>query len=429
MRIAVHGKPSLSGDYYPSGNGNAAVATIAAALMSSEQVKLENVPHSHSVTKMLNVAEQLGTTIQAENSTLQLETPHIQSRVLENEITEQLSAGILFLAPILARRRYARLEWLQPMSRLYPHLTALRDLGLLIETDGNAVNITAEPWDYAEVVLTWPSVTATNLVAMLAATLGKKTVIYNAACEPHVRTVQLQLVQMGANIEGIGSNLLTIHGLHGEDGKEANVTLPFDHVEIASIATIAAITGGQVAIHNIYPPDLNMILKVFERLGMQFYLQRSKKNTLHTLHIPQQDTLIAQPFADNTVSVDTAAWPGFPSDLVAITTVLASQVRGTSLIHERLYNNRLLFVDKLKAMGAKILLCDPHRAIVIGKSPLRGEYIDSPDVRVGMALLAAALCADGESVIDNADLIERHFANVTDKLNQLGANIQELPYD
>lgn len=423
MRIAVQGQTALQGDYIPSGNSNAAIATIAASLLTEAPVTLQRVPSTLSTDQMLQVAEQLGATISRTNSTIQIQTSHIQSRALPPSLMNSVPASLLFLPAILTRRRHAHLAWEQSSPRIYPHLAAMRDLGLAIEPDTTGATITATPWDTAELVLPWPSVTATALVCMLAATLGTKTTLYNAASEPHLRILQHQLVQMGAKIEGIGSNLVTIHGIKGQL-QGADVNLPFDHIEIASVAVLAAITGGQVSIHHVHLADNRMMLKVYERLGLRYYLQKTDDDFSRILHIPEQESLQVQVVGEGTLPIDTAPWPGFPSDLVAITTVLATQARGTTLIHEKLFDNRLLFTDKLKAMGAQVLLCDPHRAIVIGKSQLYGEYIDSPDVRVGMALLGAALCAKGESIIDNAELIERSFEQVIAKLKQIGACIE-----
>ncbi|MBZ0316086.1 MAG: UDP-N-acetylglucosamine 1-carboxyvinyltransferase [Anaerolineae bacterium] len=426
MQLTIEGQAPLHGDYHPSGNSNAAIATLAASLLTDAPVTLRRVPNAQNVANVLEIARQLGATItEIEPGTLQIQTPHVKSRVLDLTTTRRAPASMLFLAPMIARRRHVRIEWAESLSRIRTHMTALRDLGQEIEIDGTAVNLTAVEWDTKSILLTEMSVTATALVCMLAAALGKQTTIYNAASEPHLRTLQQQLVQMGARIEGIGSNLLTIYGI-GENFKGTTIDLPSDHIEIASIAAIAAMTEGHITIHDVHPPDLQMILKGYERLGLNFYLEAPKNgNGKHILHIPEQQNMRVARLADETdVSIDTAPWPGFPSDLVAMAAVLATQTRGTTLIHEKLYDNRLLFTDKLKGMGAQILLCDPHRAIVIGKSHLRGEYIDSPDVRTGLGLFAATLCAEGKSTIDNAELMNYVFENVVQKLITLGAQIQ-----
>ncbi|MCI0710123.1 MAG: UDP-N-acetylglucosamine 1-carboxyvinyltransferase [Chloroflexi bacterium] len=426
MQITVNGRSTLDGDYYPSGNSNAVLASIAASLITDAPSHLERVSNSQRTSQMLDIARQLGSEIIWDSpSSLTIQTPHIQTRNLDFAITSQVPASVLFIAPIIARRRHARLEWDSSISRLYSHLTALRDLGQEIEIDGDAINIVGNTWDEQSIILAEMSVTATALVCMLAAVLGRKTSIFNAASEPHLRILQHQLVQMGAKIDGIGSNLLTVHGIAAEP-RGASVTLPPDHIEIASIAALAAITPGQISIHDVYLPDMQMILKVYERLGMQFYLQApTNGSNLHTLHIPEQTALrAARRVEESDVAVDTAPWPGFPSDLIATTTVLSTQTSGTTLIHEKLYNNRMFFIDKLKAMGAQIVLCDPHRAIVIGRSTLRGEYIDTPDVRTGLAMLIAALCAKGESVIDNAQVFNYVFDGVVEKLQAINADIK-----
>ncbi|NDJ86874.1 MAG: UDP-N-acetylglucosamine 1-carboxyvinyltransferase [Chloroflexi bacterium] len=425
MRIAVQGRVSLRGDYHPSGNSNAAIGAIAAAMLTEAPTSLKRFPRTRSTEAMLNVAQQLGTTIVEDKAnTIQLLTPHIQTRILDPTMTRDIAASILFLAPMIIRRQHARIDWLRPINRLHTHLTALHELGQTVDVEGHHITVTAERWDTAELVLTWPSVTATALVCMLAAGLGRKTTIYNAASEPHLRLLQHQLVQLGAQVEGIGSNLVTIFGWGDKPGP-ADVELPTDHIEIASIAAISAMNEGQVDIHDVYLPDMRMILKVYERLGMDYYLENTPENGDHQiLHIPEQRHLKISRASGDTPTIDTAPWPGFPSDLMAITTVLATQARGTTLIHEKLFDNRLLFTDKIKAMGGNILLCDPHRAVVFGHSPLRGEYIDSPDVRVGLALLAAALCAEGETIIDNAQLIDWAFHDITTKLSTLGAKIE-----
>lgn len=424
MRISVEGNAPLRGTYTPSENSNAAIGVIAASMLTDAPSLLHRLPSTLSIQKMVSIAQHLGLKWHEAESPIRLETPHIQTRTLEMALTSHFAPSVLFIAPMLARRQNATLEWDDSITRLYTHLTALRDLGLPVKVDGNRIEIAAERWESREIILIESSVTATTLVCMLAATLGQKTIIHNAASEPHVRIVQQQLTQMGARIEGIGSNLLTIYGTTSLQG--ATLTLPVDHIEIGSIAIIAALTRGQLSIQNVYLPDIRIILKVFERLGVHFFLENTQDD-LYTLHLPEQELIRANPQADIAeVNVSTAPWPGYPSDLIAMTTVLATQIRSTTLIHEKLFPNRLLFTDKLKAMGAQIVLCDPHRAIVIGKNNLRGEYMDTPDVRTGLALLAAALCAEGQSIIDSAELINRTFENVVDKLTALGARIQFL---
>lgn len=417
MRIRVSGGTPLQGTFTPSGNSNAALAMIAAALLTEAPVTLQGVPDTLSVAQMLEVAQALGTAVTRAGDALTLHTPAVHSRSLDRDLTEEQVSTVLFLAPVLAQRHYARLEVMLPVSRLHTHLIALRDLGAEVRLSGDVLDVQLAPWDQREVLLLQTSVTATVLVSLLAARMGRHTVIRNAASEPHVQDVLHLLQAMGAGVEGIGSNVLQIQGAGQLSG--ATARLSPDHIEIASIAAIGAITHGALTITGVVPAHLHLILRVFNRLGISAFLNGD------TLFLPPHETLaVSSRDEDQDVPVETAPWPGFPSDLIAMATVVATQARGTTLIHEKLFANRLLFVDKLSAMGAQIVLCDPHRALVVGPTPLRGEYLDTPDVRAGLALLGAALCAEGSVIIDNAQLIDRTFENVVQRLIGLGAQIE-----
>jgi UDP-N-acetylglucosamine 1-carboxyvinyltransferase len=252
---------------------------------------------------------------------------------------------------------------------------------------------------------------------MLAACLGRQTTILNAASEPHIVDLLHLLAAMGAHIDGIGSNLLTIRGQERLSG--AAHTVSPDHIEAASVAAIAALTGGRLTLEGTRRRDMRLIAKTYERLGLHISLDEDA--LLVPVH-ERFDTSSREEDVD--VSIESSPWPGFPSDLIAMATVVATQARGTVLVHEKLFANRMLFVDKLKAMGAQIVLCDPHRAIVVGPTPLQAEYMDNPDVRTGLAMLAAALIASGETVIDNAEAFDRNFDHVLDKLVALGGRIK-----
>ncbi len=417
MRIIVHGGAPLRGTLRPSGNGNAALATVAAALLTDAPVTLHNVPHTLSTAQMLATAQALGAQVTREGATVRLHTPALLSRAVERTYTEQQVGTVLFLAPLLARRQHARLEVTFPLSRLYTHLTALQDLGADVRVTGDVVDFQLAPWEKREIVLAQTSVTATVLVSLLAASMGQQTVIYNAASEPHVQDALRLLAAMGAQVEGIGSNVLHIRGAQALGGAE--ITLSPDHIEIASIAGIAAITGGTLTVRSVVAAHLRQIARVYGRLGVHLYLDGD------TLLVPVHDTLaVSQRAEELDVPIETAPWPGFPSDLIAMAALIATQARGMTLIHEKLFGNRLLFVDKLASMGAQIVLCDPHRALIAGPTPLHGDYLDTPDVRTGLALLGAALCSEGKTVIDNAELIERTFEDTIDKLVHLGAQIE-----
>jgi UDP-N-acetylglucosamine 1-carboxyvinyltransferase len=423
MRICVEGRRPISGIYKPSGNPNAAQALLAAALLTDAPVTLRNVPDTSSTRAMIDTARRLGATIEAaEDGAAPAETVVIQSsqltrRVLTQSETDISTGAILFVPPLLIRRQHVRLELDFPLNRIRTHLEALRDLGVDVVTSSGAVEFKAATWDKGQVILTQASVTATAMAMMLASRLGRETVIYNAACEPHVQALAHTLAQMGAHVEGIGSNRLCVYGT--SELKGADITIAPDHIEAASVAAIGALCGGRVQIEGVGRDDLGIIDKIYKRMGIEMDFDDT------TWFIAKQDMLyLSNREEDVDSSIETAPWPGFPSDLVAVATVIATQARGTSLIHEKLFNNRLLFVDKLKAMGAQVVLCDPHRAIVVGHTPLHSIYIDSPDVRAGLGLLAAALAADGQSIIDNAQVIENSFANIFDKLRTMNAGIE-----
>lgn len=416
LSLRVEGRAPLSGTYRPSGNANAAQALLAAALLSESTVTLHNMPRTLSTQAMVEIAGGLGAALDWQGDTLTINSAQLMRRTLAQADTDASVGALLFIAPILIRRQHARLEIDFPLNRIRTHLEALRDLGIDVLLGSDAVEFKSTPWDTKDIVLTQASVTATALVMMLAARLGRQTTIHNAACEPHIQELGSLLNAMGAQIEGIGSNVLRISGVSELSGAET--TICPDHIEAASVAAIAALSGGRVQIEGIRMRDMRVIAKIYWRLGIQLDIDEA------AIFVPRHETLIVSNREEDVdSSIETAPWPGFPSDLVSVATVVATQARGTSLIHEKLFANRLLFVDKLKAMGAQIVLCDPHRAIVVGPSPLRGIYMDSPDVRAGLGMLAAALCAEGESRIDNAQAIEQSFEGVLGKLQALNARI------
>lgn len=418
MRIRVEGGIALNGVYHPSGNANTAAYLIAAALLTDSTVTLRNFPKTSSTGVMLDIGSRLGAEIQRTGDRIvTIKTPQLSRRKLSLEETSETRA-LLFLAPLLVRRSFARLEVDFPLNRIRTHLDALRDLGFDVVISDGAVEVRETTWDYKDIILTQTSVTATGIIMMLAACFGKETVIHNAASEPHLQQLAHLLELMGAQVHGVGSNMLRIFGknpLHGAD-----LTIDADHIEAASVAAISALCGGRVQISHIAPNYLRMIGKIYQRLGILLDMDTT------SVFIPKHTMLnVSNREEDVDSSIETAPWPGFPSDLVAIATIIATQARGTSLIHEKLFSNRLLFVDKLKAMGAQIVLCDPHRAIVVGPTPLYAIYMDSPDVRSGLGMLGAALIAKGETVIDNAQVLGSNFEGVIQKLKGLGAKITE----
>jgi len=418
MRIQVEGRCPLNGIYKPSGNTNAAMALLAAALLTEKPVTLRNVPRTISTQAMFGLSEWMGACLTwQDETTVTIQAKQLTQRILTEAETEGAIGAILFLAPILVRRKHVRVEFDFPLNRIRTHLEALRDLGIDVITVSGAIECRSATWDFKDIILAQASVTATAVIMMLAATLGKETIIHNAACEPHIQELAHMLESMGVHIEGIGSNILRIISPPELDG--ADITIGPDHIEAASVAAISALCGGRVQIEGTRRDDLRMIARIYQRLGIQLDLDEN------VVYVPKHDVLtLSNREEDVDSSIETAIWPGFPSDLVAVATIVATQARGTSLIHEKLFNNRLLFVDRLKAMGAQIVLADPHRAIVIGPSPLYGVYMDTPDVRAGMGMLGAALIANGKSTIDNAQAVEQTFAGVFDKLRAIGAQIE-----
>ncbi|HYO89946.1 MAG TPA: UDP-N-acetylglucosamine 1-carboxyvinyltransferase [Candidatus Limnocylindrales bacterium] len=417
MRIRVEGKTPLSGTYRPAGSANAAQALIAAALLTEAPVTLRNIPRTLSTLAMIDQASRLGAVIawQPEGE-LTIDAATISRRALAQGESDASIGVILFLPALLSRRQHARLEVDFPLNRIRTHLEALRDLGQDVVIQGSAVEVHAAPWDYKDILLSQTSVTATALVMMLASRLGRETAIHNAATEPHLQQLGCLLQQMGVRIEQLGSNVVRVFGAETLGAAEA--TVGSDVIEAASVAAIAALTGGRLQIVGIDPGEVRLIARIFWRLGIQMELSDE------LIYIPRHDLLsVSNREEDVDSSIETAPWPGFPSDLVAVATVIATQSRGTSLIHEKLYANRLLFVDKLKAMGAQIVLCDPHRAIVMGPTPLHGIYLDSPDVRTGLGMLGAALVADRETIIDNAQALEHTFGGVLGRLQAINAGI------
>lgn len=418
MQIRVEGKHQLSGTYRPAGNTNSGMALIGGALLTEKPVTLRNMPHTVNLEAMLTVAEKLGAKLKPDNDkTIKVETAQIAKRALTLEETNGLVGMMLFLPAMLTRRQHIRIEIDFPLNRIYTHLEALHDLGIEVTADSSAIECKASQWDKKEIILPQTSVTATNMVMMLAVCLGKETIIHNAACEPHVQELGHMLCEMGAHIEGIGSNVLRILAPKELDG--ADVTVGPDHIEAASIAAISALSGGRVQIEDTRRSDLPMINKTYRQLGIHLDVDEN------IIFVPKHEQIsLSSREEDVDLSVETSPWPAFPSDLVAIATLIGTQARGTVLIHEKLFNNRLLFVDKLKAMGAQIVLCDPHRAIVVGSTPLHSIYMDTPDVRAGLGMLGAALVANGTSTIDNAQVLERTFDGVLDKLRGIGAHIE-----
>ena len=430
MRLRIEGGQPLSGEFRPAGNSNAAVALLAASLLSSESVTLSGLPRATGALAMLETAAEIGAELEwYEGRPGSSRNGAIIARVrggarlaplLPRSAHARYAGNLLLLAPMLCAApadEQVRVELDYPLRRIRVHLAALRELGLVESAQGAELALRRRCWQERALMLAEPSVTATALIMMLAARLGGETTIENAACEPHIQELGRLLQQMGARIAGLGANRLRIQGQPELGGAEASVGA--DHIEAGSVAAIVALSGGEASLPGLRAADMRMILQVFSRLGLRLGWENG------ALRVPAQGTpLVSQREEELDAEIETSTWPGFPSDLVAIATLIASQAPQSTLIHERLYDNHLFFVDRLNAMGAQIVLCDPHRALVIGRQPLHGVYMDSPDIRAGLGMVGAALIARGETVLDNAEVIEQNFADALDKLTALGARIE-----
>lgn len=422
-KFIIEGRHPLKGAVTPSGNKNAALPLLAASLLTDEEIILENVPRIRDVDTMLRLLNQLGVQSQwlGENE-LWLCARQVHSERLDPEAFAEIRGSVLLAGPLLARTGMVTLP--RPggdaigRRRVDTHLLAFRELGAEIAANDD-YRMMANGLTGADILLDEMSVTATENTLMVAARAKGTTMIHNAASEPHVQDTARMLQMMGAGVEGIGTNTLTIHGAEHLRGGRFRISP--DHIEVGSFMGLAAATGGELLIKDAAPQNLRMIRLIFRRLGLETEVHEQD------LFIPGGQPLRIQPDAHDAVpKIDDAPWPAFPADLLSIALVAATQAEGTVLIHEKMFESRLFFVDRLIAMGAKIILCDPHRAVVIGPSALHGEQNQSPDIRAGMALLIAALCAQGQSVIYNASVIDRGYEKIVPRLRQLGAQIERV---
>jgi len=385
---------------------------------------LRNVPRIADVEAMLMLLETLGAGVEwLSDSEVSIRAGGVDRFEVDRALAERLRASFLLAGPLLARFGHA----LMPppggdvigRRRLDPHLDAFRALGATVEHSENikiAAPIGLSPCDF---LMDEPSVMATENALMAAALTHGPTVIRNAASEPHVQDLARMLVAMGAAIDGIGSNVMTVHGVERLRG--CTHTIAPDHVEIASFMALAGVTGGDLLIKETVPGDLRMVRLVFERLGLHTELRGAD------VIVPgDQKLVIRNDAGDYMPKVESGPWPAFPADLTSIALALATQSEGSVIIHEKMFENRLLFTDKLQGMGAAITICDPHRAIVIGPRRLHGQRLDSPDIRAGMAMVIAALCAEGVTEIGNVRHIDRGYERIDERLRALGARIQRL---
>jgi UDP-N-acetylglucosamine 1-carboxyvinyltransferase len=424
-KFVIKGGSPLSGEITAAGNKNAALPILAACLLTDEEVVLTNVPRIRDTETQIAVLEGLGVRATwSEPNQLRLQANGVTQVAPDEGLAARIRASFLLAGPLLARFGEARMP--PPggdfigRRRLDPHLDAFRDMGARIEGDREiVVSRPSAGLKPCGIFMDEPSVMATENALMAAALTPGPTTISNAACEPHVQDLARLLAKMGAQIDGIGSNVMTVHGRESLGGAEHRIAA--DHIEVASFMALAAATGGELRIRDAEPDDLITIRRQFRRLGLQSMVEG------HDVLVPPDQKLeVRDDLGDAIPKIDDGPWPAFPADLTSIALALATQARGTILIFEKMFENRLFFVDKLVAMGARITLCDPHRAIVSGPSRLHGERLESPDIRAGMAMLIAALCAEGSSEIGNVVQIDRGYENIDERLRNLGARIERV---
>ncbi|MHB0869653.1 MAG: UDP-N-acetylglucosamine 1-carboxyvinyltransferase [Chloroflexota bacterium] len=447
-RFIIEGGEQLSGVITPSGNKNAALPILAASLLTDEPLMIRNVPRIRDVEDMLALLAGLGVEItELTHHDLVLRARDLRTTELSREVCERIRASILFAGPMLARAGEIKLP--PPggdvigRRRIDTHLAALRALGAEVSTD-DGFRMRAGALRGAEIFLDEASVTATENALSAAALARGSTLLLNAASEPHVQELAHCLNRMGARISGIGSNAMTIEGvdrLHG-----AEVEIGPDHIEVGSFIGLAAMTHSELLIRNAAPENLKMVFIAFERLGVRCRVVTPedlgeaapvgeiasdevghRRSVGRHVLVPADQSLRIESDVHNAVpKIDDGPWPAFPSDLMSIVLTVATQCEGTILMHEKMFEGRMFFVDKLLNMGARVVLCDPHRTVVVGPSHLHGERMESPDIRAGMALLLAALAASGRSTINNIGQIDRGYERIDAKLKQLGARIERV---
>jgi len=416
----IHGGRPLQGEIRASGSKNAVLPMIAAALLTEEEVVLENVPSIRDVDVMLEIAGQIGAEVSRLGDRVTIRGANLTDAPLPAELCERVRTSVLFVAPLLHRLGRAKLH--PPggdgigRRRLDTHFYGLRQLGATV--DEVEFEFKAEErLEGAMIFFDEASVTATEHILMAAAVAKGTTTILNAASEPHVMDMAKLLIAMGAQIEGLYTNTLTITGVERLHGATHRVVS--DHIEVASYLALAAATGGGITIHDTVRGHYWMMNRVFERFGLELDIKSDR------IVLPAGQTPRIQPDAGGAVpQVDDGPWPQFPTDMMSPLLVLATQSEGTVLFFEKMFEGRMYFVDPLVQMGANAIICDPHRVIITGRSALRGQTVRSPDIRAGMAMIIAALCATRRPcIVQNAEIVDRGYENVEEKLRALGADI------
>lgn len=421
--LIIEGGVPLRGTLTPSGNKNAALPALAACLLTDEPVILHNLPDIQDVHTMLDLLADIGVQVERlDTHSWRLQAQEIRLPPFAREKFRRIRGSILLAGPLLARMGWVEIP--PPggdvigRRRVDTHFLAFQGLGAEVDVN-DLFRLNARQLRGADILLDEASVTGTENAVMAAVLAKGTTVLRNAASEPHVQDLCHLLNGMGARIEGIGSNVLTIHGVDRLGGGE--FTIGPDHIEVGSYIALAAMTRGELRIRNAAPHHLRMIRHVFSRLGVEIQVDGED------VVVPAEQPLEVVPDIGGAIpTIADAPWPAFPADLMSIAIVLATQTTGTVLFHEKMFESRLYFVDKLIFMGARIVLCDPHRCVVQGPSRLQGDVLVSPDIRAGMALVGAALCAKGQSIIRNVEQIDRGYERVEEKLRSLGARIERV---
>ena len=423
LRYRVRGGRPLAGSVRPAGNKNAALPAIAATLLADGPVELANMPRIRDVETMLALVADLGASVEWTGpNEVRIDARGARLKPLSPELCAKIRASILLAGPLLAR--FGAVTLPPPggdvigRRRVDTHFLVLEQLGASLNL-GQNYEITAKGLVGAEIFLDEPSVTGTENALMAAVRAKGRTVLRNAAAEPHVQDVARLLVAMGADIEGIGTNVYTITG--GKPLGGCRYAIGPDHIEIASFIGLAAVTNSPLTIEDVRPDDLRSTLLGFDRLGV-----RPRVDGNRLVVDAGQERRVRPDLGGHVPKLEDGPWPAFPADAMSIAVVTATQCAGMILIFEKMFESRLFFVDKLIGMGARIVLCDPHRAVISGPAPLSGGTVESPDIRAGMAMLLASLAAEGESTIHNVGQIERGYEHIDQRLRALGADIERL---
>jgi UDP-N-acetylglucosamine 1-carboxyvinyltransferase len=421
--FVIEGGRPLSGRVRVAGNKNGALPILAACLLTAEPVTLTNVPRIRDVETMIELLENLGADVEwIGRNEVRVEAANVAKTDLDADLCSRIRASILLAGPLLTRFGHASVP--PPggdvigRRRVDVHMHALAELGARVVVD-RRYELQTEGLRGAHIFLDEASVTGTENAVMAAVLARGETVIGNAACEPHVQDLCRFLVSLGARIEGIESNVLRIEGVESLSGGEWRIGP--EHIEVASLIGLAAVTGGEVTIEEVAVEDVTPILPHFARLGVRVHLSDS------SVTVPAgQELVIQDDLGGQIPKIEDGPWPAFPADLTSIAVTVATQAQGTILIFEKMFESRLFFVDKLVGMGARIILCDPHRVVVTGPAQLYGERLTSPDIRAGMAMVIAALCAEGRSTIGNISEIDRGYERIDERLRMLGAQIERV---